>query len=156
MPAILGLGRSAGRLDCEPPDPALASPYFCKRTAAVLTWSFACPPSVGRLVTSCCYTRTCQPGMLGSAGENVYGGCLMMTSLSGSVAAGLSAIGPTAPAAGAPVRLQAMSGRKNASILSPHRVALPRAKECDVSSHVISRSATGRSEIKVALKTRPA
>ena len=40
----------------------------------------------------------------------------MMTGLSGSAVVGMSATGVAAPAAGALVRLLAMSGRKNASI----------------------------------------
>ena len=40
----------------------------------------------------------------------------MMTGLSGSVFSGMSATGVAAPAAGVPVKLLAMSGRKNASI----------------------------------------
>ena len=67
-------------------------------------------------VTSCCSTRTRQPGMPGSAGGDLRGGGLMMTRLPGSAVAGISAIGFAAPAAGAPVRLLAMSGSKNASI----------------------------------------
>ena len=47
--------------------------------------------------------------MPGSAGGDVRGDGLMMTGLSGSAVAGTSATG-------APVRLLAMSGRKNASI----------------------------------------
>ena len=82
----------------------------------VLACSFACPPSVSRPVTSCCSTRTRQPGMPVSAGGDVRGGGLMMTGLSGSAVAGMSATGVAAPAAGASVRLLAMSGRKNASI----------------------------------------
>ena len=54
--------------------------------------------------------------MPGSAGGDVRGGGLMMTGLSGSAVASMSATGVAAPAAGAPVRLLAMSGRKNASI----------------------------------------
>ena len=74
------------------------------------------PPSLSRPVTSCCSTRTRQPGMPVSAGGDVRGGGLMMTGLSGSAVAGMSATGAAAPVAGAPVRLLAMSGRKNASI----------------------------------------
>ena len=91
-------------------------PIFRKRTAAVLARSFACLPSVSRPVTSCCSTRTRQPGMPVSADGDVRGGGLMMTGLSGSAVAGMSATGAAVPAAGAPVRLLAMSGRKNASI----------------------------------------
>ena len=40
----------------------------------------------------------------------------MMTRLPGSAVAGMSATSVAAPAAGAPVRLLALSGRKNASI----------------------------------------
>ena len=54
--------------------------------------------------------------MPGSAGGDVRGDGLMMTGLSGSAVAGMSATGVAAPAAGAPVRLLARSGRKNASI----------------------------------------
>ena len=59
-----------------------------------------------------------------------------------------------AAAAGAPVRLLAMSGRKNASIRSPHRAVLPHARACDGSGHIASSSVTGSSKIKVALQAR--
>ena len=80
-----------------------------------------------RPVTSCCSIRTHKPGMPVSAGGDVRRGSLIMTGLSGSAVAGLSTTGVAAPAVGAPVSLLAMSGRKNASIWSPQRPALPHA-----------------------------